>query len=90
MEEAASWWTEMSSGRRPYAATGREQGRGRSGSTGQLLIRGGEPGVPAGEAAAEVVVEDAGPDLQGDDPVHIRCVQGPGLASSAQRMGAAA
>ena len=51
---------------------------------------GGEPGVPAGEAAAEVVVEDAGPDLQGDDPVHIRCVQGPGLASSAQRMGAAA
>ena len=29
-------------------------------------------------------------DLQGDDPVPIRCAQGPGLASSAQRMGAAA
>jgi hypothetical protein len=38
--------------------------RGRSGSAVHSLGWAGESGVPAGEVADQVVVEDSGPDLQ--------------------------
>ncbi len=42
----------------------RPRGRGNSGSGVERLVRVGESGVPAGEVPGEVVVEDAGADLQ--------------------------